>query len=248
MLRGHHLSDGRLDLCGKGGAVERGRRPCRSAACSQAAAQVVLDQHPLAQIGVVGGAVAVDGAADLGPVRDMKGQDGVDWQTMAVALVNVFLHRGDALQRVRFAERHRSHPLDRWVQGGQLQQELQQLVAQPILLHRRQHIDRQRLGDRAGRVVQRGYVAKIALQQRRDVHDALRIDCADNLPFQLERQLPLRVAGDARHQFVCMGAQPVAPAGLFERQQSRQVSQICGADLVCPFLEPLDREVGIQEL
>ena len=68
----------------------------------------------------------------------MKGQDGVDWQAMAVVLVNVFLHRGSTLLRVRFAERHRSHPLDRRVQGGQLQKELQQLVAQPVLLHRRQ--------------------------------------------------------------------------------------------------------------
>ena len=85
-MRRHHLPYDRLDLCWNGGAVEWSHGPCCSAACGHAIAQVILDQHPFAQVGVVGGTIAVDGAADLGTVRDMKSQDGVDWQAVTVAL------------------------------------------------------------------------------------------------------------------------------------------------------------------
>ena len=73
-----------------GGRTAAVRLPASSV---QSSTQVVFDQHPLAQVGAVGGTVAVDDRANLGTVCDMKGQDRVDRQAVGAALVDVLLHR-----------------------------------------------------------------------------------------------------------------------------------------------------------
>ena len=83
--------------------------------------------------------------------------------------------------RIVLTASHANDPCDTRAHRTKLKHKRQQMIPQRILLHRRQHIGRQKLYSGTIRCMQRRHRPKVGLEQGRCIGDPLSIDHPNNL-------------------------------------------------------------------
>ena len=199
-------------------------RPVDGRADSRAVVVVIGDEHAGAPVVGVGGAEIRHHRHDPGAMPDMELQDRIDRHSRRIPQRHVRLDRLRAARHVIPAARDPGHRRNAGHRAIQDDGEVEQPVAEALVLHLRQHVHSEQLHDRTMIDAKAVQLLHAHLPQCIDAGDTLRIDGTDHMAASLGHAVQQGMRSQPPPQCALVGAQRLRPARRLERQQRRQVA------------------------